>query len=165
MFMPQRRIKEEDLPTPAEKLDILKMSIERLAAAGNVYIGMVCNTYCQYVKTLDEYYQRLDAGELPIYRGIALSSDDLLRREIITQLICHFELAMHAIARRYAVDFPRCFAPELGELGPMAADGLIAVDERYIRVLPAGRLLIRNVCMVFDRYLREQRAQRFSKVI
>jgi len=209
MFMPQRRIKEEDLPSPAEKLDILKMSIERLAAAGYVYIGMdhfakpddelavaqrsrtlyrnfqgysthaecdliafgvtaigmVGNTYSQNVKTLDEYYQRLDAGELPIYRGIALSADDLLRREIITQLICHFELDMHAIARRYAVDFPSCFAPELGELGPMAADGLIAVDERYIRVLPAGRLLIRNVCMVFDRYLREQRAQRFSKVI
>lgn len=209
MFMPQRRIKEEDLPTPAQKLDILKMSIERLAAAGYVYIGMdhfarpddelaiaqrkrtlyrnfqgystraecdlvafgitaigmAGDTYAQNVKTLDEYYRRLDAGELPVYRGIALNADDLVRREVITQLICHFELDMQAIAARHAIDFPSYFATELHELAPMASDGLITLDDRYIRVSPAGRLLIRNVCMAFDRYLRGHRAQRYSKVI
>lgn len=128
-------------------------------------IGIVGDTYGQNVKTLDEYYRRLDAGELPVYRGIALNADDLLRREVITQLICHFELDMQAIAGRHAIDFPSYFATQLGELAPMASDGLITLDDRYIRVSPAGRLLIRNVCMAFDRYLRGHRAQRYSKVI
>jgi len=209
MFMPQRRIKETDLPSPAEKLDILKMSSERLAAAGYVYIGMdhfarpddelavaqrnhtlyrnfqgysthaecdlvafgitaigmVGNTYSQNVKGLEEYYQRLDAGELPIYRGVTLDADDLLRREVITQLICHFELDMARIAGQFAIDFLHYFAEELRELAPFKADGLVTIEGDLIRVLPAGRLLIRNVCMVFDRYLRGQPAQRYSKVI
>ena len=209
MFMPQRRIKETDLPSPAEKLDILKMSSERLAAAGYVYIGMdhfarpddelavaqrnhtlyrnfqgysthaecdlvafgitaigmVGNTYSQNVKKLEEYYQRLDAGELPIHRGVTLDADDLLRREVITQLICHFELDMARIAEQFAIDFARYFSEELRELAPFEADGLVAIEGDLVRVLPAGRLLIRNVCMVFDRYLRAQPVQRYSKVI
>ena len=207
--MPQRRINEADLPSAAEKLEILKMTGERLAAAGYVYIGMdhfakpddelavaqrngslyrnfqgysthaecdlvalgitaigkVGDTYSQNVKTLEEYYQRVDAGELPVFRGIQLDGDDLLRREVITQLICHFELSMSRIARQFAIDFAGYFAVELAELRAMATDGLIEMEDDRIRVLPAGRLLIRNVCMVFDRYLRDSRAQRFSKVI
>jgi len=209
MFMPQQRIKAEELPSPAEKLDILKMTIEHLAKAGYVYIGMdhfakpedelaiaqrngtlyrnfqgysthaecdliafgitavgmVGDTYSQNVKTLDEYYERIDAGTLPVYRGIHLDADDRLRREAITQLICHFELDMPAIAKQYGIDFTSYFAAELRELRDMADDGLITLDNETIRVLPAGRLLIRNVCMVFDRYLRESTTQRFSKVI
>jgi oxygen-independent coproporphyrinogen-3 oxidase len=207
--MPQRRINEADLPSPAEKLEILKMSSERLAAAGYVYIGMdhfakpddelavaqrngslyrnfqgysthsdcdlvamgitaigkVGDTYSQNVKTLEEYDAALDADMLPILRGIKLNADDLLRREIITQLICHFRLDMPAIARQFDIDFPSYFALELEELNEIAADGLISIDGEVINVLPAGRLLIRNVCMVFDRYLRESRNQRYSKVI
>ena len=72
---------------------------------------------------------------------------------------------MPAIARRFGIDFPGYFAAELQELRDIAADGLISMDDDTIRVLPAGRLLIRNVCMVFDRYLRESRDQRYSKVI
>jgi len=209
LFMPQRRINEEDLPSSAQKLEILKMCSERLADAGYVYIGMdhfakpddelavaqrngtlhrnfqgysthsdcdlvglgvtsigkVGDTYSQNVKTLEEYYAALDADLLPIFRGIKLSADDLLRREIITQLICNFQLDMPAIAGRFGIDFPDYFATELNELHDIAADGLITLDADTIRVLPAGRLLIRNVCMVFDRYLRESRDQRYSKVI
>ena len=132
---------------------------------GVTAIGKVGDTYSQNVKTLEEYSAALDADLLPILRGVKLSADDLLRREIITQLICHFQLDMPAIARRFGIDFPRYFATELQELHDIAADGLISMDGDILRVLPAGRLLIRNVCMVFDRYLRESRDQRYSKVI
>ena len=209
LFMPQKRIKEEELPSPAEKLEILQMCIERLAEAGYIYIGMdhfakpddemavaqregtlyrnfqgysthadcdlvalgitaigkVGDTYSQNVKTLDEYYERVDAGRLPVFRGVQLDGDDVLRREVITQLICHFELNMNAIERHYSIDFTRYFSKELAELALMENDGLLAVYDQVIRVLPAGRLLIRNICMVFDRYLRESQPQRFSKVI
>src|SRR3569623_3607978 len=121
-----------------------------LAAFGITAIGMVGNTYSQNVKGLEEYYQRLDADELPIHRGVTLDADDLLRREVITQLICQFELDMARIAEQLAIDFARYFSEELRELAPIEADGLVAIEGGLVRVLPAGRLLIRNVCMVFD---------------
>jgi oxygen-independent coproporphyrinogen-3 oxidase len=114
---------------------------------------------------MDNYYQCLDAGKLPVYRGLELNADDLLRREVITQLICHFELNKADIEKQYTIQFDEYFAPELENLAEMETDGLLELDENSIQVLPAGKLLIRNVCMVFDRYLREQQNQRFSKVI
>ena len=135
-----------------------------LIGMGITAIGMVGDTYSQNVKTLDEYYARLDRGHLPILRGIELDADDRLRRQVITSLICHFELVFAEVEREYGVDFGAYFAEELGALKPM--DGLIILDGCGIRVTPAGKLLIRNVCMVFDRYLREAAGgQRFSKVI
>lgn len=126
---------------------------------------MVADTYSQNLKTLDEYYAALDGGRLPVFRGIALSADDRLRREIITRLICHFRLDIAAIEAAYGIVFRDAFAAELEALAGMQADGLAAVDDRQIVVTPAGKLLIRNICMVFDRYLRQQPAQRYSKVI
>ncbi len=209
LFKPQRRINEADLPSPAEKLDILSMTIERLAQAGYVYIGMdhfakpddelaiaqrsrtlyrnfqgysthadcdlvamgttaigkVGNTYSQNVRGIDDYYQRLDAGQLPVFRGIDLSDDDVLRREIITQLICHFELDIPSIERQFGINYHAYFNSEQEDLLSMQNDGLLQIDEHHVHVLPAGRLLIRNICMVFDAYLREKAGQRYSKVI
>jgi len=136
-----------------------------LVAMGVTSIGMVGNTYSQNVKTTEEYYQLIEAGRLPVYRGIELDDDDVLRREVITRLICQFELDMAAIAKQFNIDFAEYFALEMEEIRQIESDGLLAIDGDMIRVLPAGRLLIRNVCMVFDRYLREQTEQRFSKVI
>ena len=70
-----------------------------------------------------------------------------------------------AVERRHGIGFRDYFAPELAELADMEADGLLALSDTGIEVLPPGRLLIRNICMAFDRYLREQKQQRFSKVI
>jgi oxygen-independent coproporphyrinogen-3 oxidase len=136
-----------------------------LVALGTTSISSVGNTYAQNVKELDSYYAMLDAGELPIYRGIVLDDDDVLRRDVITRLICHFELDTAAIARQYTIDFAKYFATELAELEEMAADGLVATEGDLLRVLPVGRLLIRNICMVFDRYLRQSKEHRYSKVI
>lgn len=136
-----------------------------LVAMGVTSIGRVGNTYSQNVKTLDEYAALLDAGKLPVYRGVELNDDDILRREVITKLNCQFELDMAVIAKQFNIDFADYFAQEMAEIRQIERDGLLTIDDDRIRVLPVGRLLIRNVCMVFDRYLREQTDQRFSKVI
>jgi oxygen-independent coproporphyrinogen-3 oxidase len=137
-----------------------------LVALGVTSIGMVGNTYAQNMRTLDEYYARIDAGELAIFRGIELNRDDELRRAVITQLICNFALDMDKIDSAWDIRFEDYFADELKRLMQMSADGLISIGDRRIDVLPAGRLLIRNICMVFDRYLgAEGQTTRFSKVI
>jgi oxygen-independent coproporphyrinogen III oxidase len=136
-----------------------------LVAMGITAIGKVGDSYSQNLKTVDEYYAALDAGRLPVFRGIALSDDDRLRRAVITRLICHFELDFARIEREHGIDFRSYFAAELRELAAMQQDGLLQVSDDAIRVAPAGKLLIRNICMVFDKYLRAAASQRFSKVI
>ena len=136
-----------------------------LIGLGATSIGMVGDSYSQNLKTLEEYYARIDEGRLAVFRGVRLNADDRLRRAAITALICHFKLEFSAIERQFGIRFRDYFAVELAELADMQADGLLALSETGIRVLPAGRLLIRNICMAFDRYLREQKQQRFSKVI
>ena len=136
-----------------------------LIAMGSTSIGMVGNTYSQNVKTLDEYADCIGKNELPVFRGVALDKDDLLRRDVITGLICNFELDKNSIAEKYSINFDEYFSQELPDLTEMINDGLVTMDEKMITVLPQGRLLIRNVCMVFDKYLRNKQTQRFSKVI
>ena len=210
LFKPQRRINEDELPSPLEKLDILKMTIERLSAAGYVYIGMdhfakpddelaiaqknnllyrnfqgyathadcdliglgitsigtVGRSFAQNVKTMEEYIERIDAGKLAIFRGIEIDDDDIIRRNVIMQLICHFDLKVSDIEAKNNIVFRDYFSDELAELQIMKNDGLIELSEEEIRVTPKGRLLIRNICMVFDRYLKKpQKDQRYSKAI
>jgi oxygen-independent coproporphyrinogen-3 oxidase len=137
-----------------------------LIGLGITSIGKVGNTYSQNVKTLDEYYERIDADKIPVFRGLDLDADDVLRREVISQIICNFSLRPAEIEQQFDINFNEYFATELKELRDMANDGLIKLDENnVIDVEPAGRLLIRNVCMVFDKYLREASGERFSKVI
>ena len=126
---------------------------------------MVGDSYSQNLKGLEEYYGRIDENRLAVFRGVRLDADDRLRRAVITELICHFALKFAAIERQFGICFRDRFAVELAELTDMQSDGLLALSETGIEVLPPGRLLIRNICMVFDRYLREQANTRFSRVI
>lgn len=135
-----------------------------LVGLGITSIGRVGNAYIQNVKEPAEYDKLIGQGRLPVFKGVELNDDDKLRRAVITQLICHFDLTFAAIEQAFDVDFHDYFADELKALGPMQDDGLLTVSEQAIHVLPAGRLLIRNICMVFDRYLA-QKQQQFSKVI
>lgn len=129
-------------------------------------IGKVGPTYVQNEKTLDKYYQVLDEGGLPVLRGIKLDSDDLVRRAVIQQLACQYHLSKEAISHGYLIDFDAYFATELELLKPLVADGLVELDDEWIHVTGKGRLLVRAVCMVFDKYLRvvEKRAQ-YSRVM
>ncbi|WP_303785111.1 oxygen-independent coproporphyrinogen III oxidase [Azovibrio restrictus] len=129
-------------------------------------ISKVGPTYYQNVKTLDEYYDRLDAQLLPVFRGIELNADDILRRAIIQALMCHFELSIESIESAHLIDFKKYFASELEDLKEMQAAGLVKVDDEWITVQPPGRMLVRAISMVFDRYLRADRQRtRYSKVI
>lgn len=210
VFKPQRRIAEAELPSPAERIELMTLAIRTFARSGYRYIGMdhfarpeddlaqaqrlghlhrnfqgystraecdlvglgisaigsVGATYSQNVRTLDEYYDLLDAGELPVLRGIELSADDLVRRAVIQALMCQFELSIESIEIAYLIDFRRYFAAELAELERFADDGLVTLDEEWVSVTPRGRLLVRAICMVFDRYLRQAETRaRYSKVI
>ncbi len=129
-------------------------------------ISKVGPTYNQNVKTLDEYYDRLDAQILPVFRGIELNADDILRRSIIQALMCHFELSIESIESAHLIDFHKYFAEELGDLKEMEEAGLLKIDREWITVLPPGRMLVRVITMAFDRYLRADRQRkRYSKVI
>lgn len=137
-----------------------------LMAFGVSSIGKIGATYSQNVKVLEEYESLLEAGHLPVERGIALSKDDLLRRSVIQSLMCQFDLSFQPVEITYLIDFPSYFAIELQELATFVADGLLTIDEDGIHVEPRGRLLIRSIAMVFDRRLREARTQaKFSRLI
>jgi oxygen-independent coproporphyrinogen III oxidase len=137
-----------------------------MLALGISAIGRVGPTYYQNAKTLDEYYARLDAASLPVVRGAALTADDLLRRELIHGLACNFRLDLKDIEQRHGIDFAVDFAAELADLRRLAADGLLEISDAQIVVTLKGRLLVRAVCMVFDRYLREKRERAtYSKVV
>ncbi|MBE0509480.1 MAG: oxygen-independent coproporphyrinogen III oxidase [Gammaproteobacteria bacterium] len=136
-----------------------------LVGLGATSIGQVGDSYSQNRKALEEYYASIDAGQLPVYRGYHLNADDKLRRAVITDLICHFELNKAKVEQAYGIVFDDYFNAELNDLAGMQGDGLVRLSAERIIVQDAGKLLIRNICMVFDRYLREKQNQRFSKVI
>jgi len=136
-----------------------------LIGFGMTSIGMVADCYTQNFKTLDEYYPRIEHDKLPVYRGLVLTADDKLRREVITQLICHFYLSKATIEKAFNIVFDQTFATELKQLQQLQTDGLVSLSTDAIQVTPAGKLLIRNICMVFDTYLATDGTQRYSKVI
>ena len=137
-----------------------------LIGIGVTAIGKVCDNYTQNVRDLEEYYQRIDSGQFALERGVELEPDDLLRNEIITQLMCHFSLDIEALENSWKFDFSAHFRPEIEDLALMQKDGLLQFDGKHLQILPAGRLLVRNICMVFDRYLRDRGGSGgFSKVI
>ena len=209
-FPPQRRINPDDLPSSAEKLDILQLAIDRLCEAGYEYIGMdhfakpgdelteaqrngklhrnfqgysaqarcdsigigvsaisqVGDNFSQNTPSLETYHSNLEQDQLPVVRGFQSEDDDLLRREIIQDLVCHLELDLHGIEERWDIDFDQHFADELERLGSMQSDGLVEVNHDQIRVLDNGRLLVRNICLVFDRYQQTDRiAGLFSRSV
>lgn len=136
-----------------------------LVGMGVTAIGHVCDNYSQNVRKLEDYYEKVDAGLLPLERGTELEPDDLLRREIIVQLMCHFVLNIEMLEQKWRFSFATHFKEEIAELENLQKDGLLTLDQATLHILPAGRMLVRNVCMVFDRYLRSGSRGNFSKVI
>ncbi len=136
-----------------------------LIGMGATSISLVNNTYAQNYKSLDDYYQAIDSGKLAVFRGVELSEDDELRRDVITRLISHCHLNFANINQQWGIRFEEYFACELQILTPMIEDGLISLDSTDLYVSAKGRLLIRNICMVFDAYLKQGTKNRFSKVI
>ena len=206
----QKLIRLEDLPTPEEKLRILKMSVEKLTGAGYVFIGMdhfakpddelavalkekklyrnfqgystnagadlyamgitsisqFGNIYAQNEKKEKEYFAALDKGILPTVKGCRLNPDDVLRRKVITRLMCDFELDFKAIEDEFSIDFESYFRWGLGNLKVMGDDQLIRIEDRKLHVTDMGRFLIRNIAMNFDGYLERKEDQaRYSRTV
>ncbi|XWJ92380.1 oxygen-independent coproporphyrinogen III oxidase [Phytobacter ursingii] len=210
LFAAQRKIKDADLPSAQQKLDILQQTIVSLTEAGYQFIGMdhfarpddelavaqregvlhrnfqgyttqgdtdllgmgvsaismIGDSYAQNQKELKAYYQQVDETGSALWRGIALTRDDCIRRDVIKVLICHFRLDFSRIENQWDLRFNDYFAEDLKLLKPLANDGLVEINEQGIEVTAKGRLLIRNICMCFDVYLRQKaRMQQFSRVI
>ena len=137
-----------------------------IVALGVSAIGRVGATYSQNGKTLEEYYDLLDHGRLPVVRGLALTRDDVLRRAVIVALMCQGRVDFEAIGLAHLVDFPKYFASELQALGGLQAQGLVRLSPREVEVTAIGWFFVRAVAMVFDRYLQADQARsRFSRII
>lgn len=210
MFAAQRKLKDEDMPSPRQKLKILENTINQLVAAGYQYIGMdhfakpddelailqnsgklhrnfqgyttqpecdllglgvsaisqIGACYAQNQKDIKQYYSSVNHQSNALCKGVALAEDDFIRRAVIKQLICHFELDFGSIESQWDLNFESYFKEDLELLQTFINDKLVKYDARSLKVTPKGELLIRNICMCFDVYLRDKaRQQKFSRVI
>lgn len=140
-----------------------------LLGFGITSISMLQDVYVQNHKRLKDFYSSIDARELPIEKGVRLSQDDLIRRTVIMELMCQFQLSVQDLEEKYHLgfdlDFNDYFAEELPKLDGLEADGLIKRWGDGIEVTPTGRLLIRNIASVFDTYLIPESNKRFSKSV
>lgn len=136
---------------------------EDLIGIGVSAISSVADVYAQNAVQLDAYYNALDANQLPIVKGLFLSREDLLRREIIQQLSCYRRLDIQKLEQKYQINFTEHFQSSINALGQFERDGLVEWDGfSRLTVTSIGSLLLRNICMVFDHYLDKQGALKSS---
>jgi oxygen-independent coproporphyrinogen-3 oxidase len=140
-----------------------------LLGFGITSISMLQDVYIQNHKRLKDFYRTLDARELPIEQGLQLTHDDLIRRTVIMELMCQFQLSTEDLENKYHLgfdlEFNDYFESELPYLDALEADGLLKRWSDGIEVTPSGRLLIRNIAAVFDTYLRQKAKTAFSRSI
>jgi len=137
-----------------------------LIGLGLTSIGYVGGSFFQNQKNMDDYHKAIEAEGLAVFRGYTLSDEDHLRRAVIMRLMCDFGLDFTAIEKAFGIDFTAHFADSLQDLEDMQNDGLVELTNTSLKVLPVGRLMIRNIAMVFDEHLRQRSEQRqFSKVL
>ncbi|HLT98928.1 MAG TPA: oxygen-independent coproporphyrinogen III oxidase [Burkholderiaceae bacterium] len=128
-------------------------------------IGKVGRSYSGNVRTVNAYYEALDQGRLPVERGYDLSTDDVLRREVIMILMCSMPLKFDQISEKYGIDFETYFADELKRLQAYEEVGLMQTANGAIEVTPKGRLFVRALGMVFDKYLNQPTVSTYSRLI
>jgi oxygen-independent coproporphyrinogen III oxidase len=137
-----------------------------LIALGVSAIGRMGATYSQNAKTLDEYYDAVRQGQLPIVRGLALTRDDLVRRAVVMALMCQGRVSFESIEVAHLIRMRDYFKTELEDLGELQTLGLCEVSDEGVQVTPTGWYFVRAVAMVFDRHLRaDQTRERFSRII
>lgn len=136
-----------------------------LVALGVSGISLVNGAYAQNARQLDRYAERIDADRLAVEKGVHLTAEDRLRRDLIQQLMCQGRIDFASLEGRHGIGFASHFAGELERLAPMAADGLLDLGPSGLTVSPRGRLLLRNIAMVFDAYLQPAAPGRYSRAI
>ncbi|MEO5566457.1 MAG: oxygen-independent coproporphyrinogen III oxidase, partial [Luteimonas sp.] len=212
LFKAQRQINDNELPDAVTKLSLLQLAIEKLTAAGYVYIGMdhfalpdddlaqaqqrgslhrnfmgytthadsdllglgvsaishIGDSFSQNPRDLPSWQIALDDGRLPVFRGMNMDQDDVLRADLVQQLMCQGEIPVTALERRHGIVFGEYFSESMAKLQPLVADGLVRIMPDRITATTQGRLLLRNIAMCFDRYLdppADGAAPRFSRAI
>ncbi|MBE2894440.1 oxygen-independent coproporphyrinogen III oxidase [Spirabiliibacterium falconis] len=144
--------------TTQEEADLLGLGVSAISLLGD--------HYAQNEKGLKDYYTAIEAHNSALAKGLVLSQEDCLRRDVIKALICNFRLVFSSIEQQYQIDFKQHFAQDLELLAPLAEDGLLTITDHAIEVSAKGRLLIRNICLCFDTYSRAlARRQQFSRII
>jgi oxygen-independent coproporphyrinogen-3 oxidase len=207
----QKLIVEETLPQIDARLELQKLTLEKLTSAGYVYVGMdhfarpddelvkaqqaktlyrnfqgytthkdcdilafgvsaisqTEDVYSQNVKVLSEYKTMVEAGKLPVERGLRISQEDKLRREAISRIMCDLELDKASFGQEWGIDFDQYFANALEDLKDMQADGLVVLAPEKVSVTESGRVFLRNIAMAFDSYLHQQATDkpRYSRTI
>ncbi|MFZ6817525.1 oxygen-independent coproporphyrinogen III oxidase [Undibacterium sp. Ji22W] len=136
-----------------------------LVALGLSSIGKIGASYVQNLRTLDEYYAALDQNKLPVEKGFDLSNDDLLRREIIMDLMCSATLDIPSIEKKYSIRFAEYFQNELIKAQAYADEGLMKINDSAVSVTSKGRMFVRAFSMLFDQYLSRQSSAKYSKLI
>jgi oxygen-independent coproporphyrinogen III oxidase len=136
-----------------------------LVGLGVSAIGRIGNAYYQNAKALPAYYEALAGNRLPVLRGLVLDADDLVRRDIIMALMCTGHVDFDEIEHRHGLRMHEAFAFELQRVAALAADGLVDLSDRAIEVTSAGWHVVRAIAMVFDRHLRVDGRDRFSRVV
>jgi oxygen-independent coproporphyrinogen-3 oxidase len=208
-FPAQQRILEVELPDLETRLALQQLTMDTLADAGYIHIGMdhfarpgdplvlamhngtlkrsfqgytthgdcellgmgvssigeIGDCLYQNGKDLNAYYESVDADRLAVERGILMNADDHVRKDVIMDIMCHGEVDRTAFFKANGMDFQTYFPQAEGALTQMAADGLLDINDRYLRVTPRGRFLIRNIAMLFDRYRTANCTTRFSKTV
>lgn len=144
--------------TPSGATDVLGLGVSAISSISTIY--------AQNIKSLKEYEAATDTRGETLWRGVALTEDDVRRRALIHTLMCHFHVDIAAFEAEHAIHFARYFAEDLTLLAPLIEDGLVLCDDQHITITPRGRLLVRTVCACFDTYLRKRQQQRhYSRVI
>lgn len=136
-----------------------------LIGLGVSAISRIDDVYAQNPSDLARYEAALDQGQLATVRGIRLSDDDLIRRDVIERLMCDMGIDLAAVSQRWNIDAPRYFAPALERLQSAEQDGLLTRSADQLNATPMGRLLIRHIAMAFDTHLSGQTGQRYSKIV
>ena len=131
---------------------------------GATSISMLEDAYAQNHKELKDYYQTLAAGALPISKGIKLTQNDIIRRDVIMGIMSHFQLHKQDIENKYHINFDEYFSDELEALKPLEADSLVSLSKNHIHITDIGRLLVRNIAVIFDTHTR-MRETKFSRAI
>ena len=209
-FAAQRKLRDEWLPSVAEKFSLMKLAIEKLCAFGYDFIGMdhfakpndelsiaqkngalhrnfqgyttkgncdllglgvssisaIGRSFSQNSRVLKDYYNAINNNKHAQVKGVDLSTDDIIRGEVIRELMCNLYLDKHYINAKFAIDFNDYFADDIMLLQTFIDDGLVTNTVDSIQVAQKARLLIRNICMSFDAYMKHHiNQQRFSRVI
>jgi oxygen-independent coproporphyrinogen-3 oxidase len=137
-----------------------------LVSLGVSGISSIGNMFAQNAITTMEYEAILERGELPIKKGLVVDADDQLRAAVIQALMCYDSLSFDDFGKQHGIDFREYFAREIERLSPLEQDGLIELDGDGVAITQKGRLLLRSIAMVFDRYIDQgDNDNRFSKAI